>query len=69
MEDGSRKSFSRDDFFENFYRNSERLRALYRGDKVPPPHPFGKALGEATSLPPELERIKQDQERLDAQIG
>ncbi len=69
MADGTRRKFSMDDFYNNFHRNALRLRALYKQEEVPPPHPLGRALREAVSLPPELERIAEDQRRLDAQVG
>jgi len=68
LEDGSVQRFSFEDFLQNFQRNSQRLRALYREEEVPPPHPYGAALTRAVDLPPELERGAQDQRRLDAQI-
>jgi hypothetical protein len=69
MADGARRKFSSDDFYQNFMRNSARLRALHKQEEVPPPHPLGRALTQATSLPPELERIAEDQRRLDSQVG
>ncbi len=55
MEDGSTEKFSINDFYDNVQRNTTRLRALYRGQEVPPPHPFGRALTQAVNLPPELD--------------
>ena len=68
LDDGTVQRFTMDDFLQNFERNSQRLRALYMEEEVPPPHPYGAALTRAVDLPPELERGAQDQRRLDAQI-
>ncbi len=67
--DGTKETFGMADFYQNFARNVARLRALYKEEEVPKPHPFGRALTQATNLPPELERIAEDQRRLDAQVG
>jgi hypothetical protein len=57
------------DFYANFTRNSERLRAHYSGDEVPPLHPVGEALkGAANPLPRLLEQAAENQRKLDAQI-
>ena len=68
LEDGSRVKFRPDAVWENFGRNAERLRALYRGEEVPPAHPFGVALARAINLPAELAHAAEAQRRLDRQV-
>lgn len=68
-EDGTRQKVTEVDFLENFMRNSERLRAVHRGEEVPPPHPVGEALkGAVNPLPRVLEQAAENQRRLDRQI-
>jgi|SRR5215212_5351919 len=68
-EDGRRQKLTEADFYSNFVRNSERLRAAYRGEDVPPPHPVGEALkGAVNPLPRVLEQAAENQRRLDKQI-
>ena len=69
QEDGTRQKVGQAGFYENFMRNSERLRAKYRGEEIPPPHPVGVALkGAANPLPQELQNAAENQRRLDRQL-
>jgi len=75
-EDGNRTKVNEADFYENFQRNAERLRAGWRRKKigseeaVPPPHKVGAALTRATNpLPQLLENAAETQRRLDRQLG
>ena len=67
LEDGSTAHFSDSDFTENFSTNMERLRALYYGNAVSPPHPLGAALVRALPecLGPELRREAERQKSID----
>jgi hypothetical protein len=68
LEDGTTERFLTADFYDNFMQNTKRLRALYRGDEVPPPHRLAQALTEAHNLPPELAEAAEAQRRLNAQV-
>jgi hypothetical protein len=68
-EAGERHDLTQQDFYANFMCNAERLRAHYHGGEVPPPHPVGEALANATnSLPRVLETAAENQRRLDRQL-
>jgi len=68
-EDGTRQKITETDFYSNFLRNSERLRAVHRGEEVPPPQPVGEALKVAVNpLARVLEQAAENQRRLDRQI-
>ena len=65
----NRLHLTEQDFYANFQRNVERLRAKYRGEQVPPPHPVGEALKGATNLLPQvLQNAAENQRRLDRQL-
>ncbi len=68
LDDGSEEKFTVEDFCSNFQRNAERLRALYKGDEVPPAHHLGRALSRAVDASPELGPIAEHQRRLDHQV-
>ncbi len=67
LEDGSTAHFSESDFTANFSTNMERLRAVYHGNAVSPPHPLGAALVRALPecLDPELRREAERQKSID----
>ena|SRR5829696_3098853 len=68
-QDGTRHRVTEADFYENFMRNAERLRAAYKGEEVPPPHSTGEALkGAVNSLPQVLQNAADNQRRLDKQL-
>ncbi len=71
LEDGSTARFSESDFTENFKLNMERLRALYHGNAVSPPHPLGQALVRALpeGLGPELRKEAERQKSIDDLVG
>jgi len=63
--DGSIVQFPEDSWAENFGRNSERLKAYYRGDPIPDPHPFGVALLSARNLGEFLAKAAENQRVLE----
>ncbi len=67
LEDGSTARFSESDFTENFKRNMQRLRDVYHGPPVSPPHPLGRALVRAVpeGLGPELRKEAERQKGID----
>ncbi len=67
LEDGSTAHFSESDFTANFSTNMERLRAVYHGNAVSPPHPLGAALVRALPecLDPELRKEAERQKSID----
>ena len=67
LEDGTSERFTDSDFTKNFSTNMERLRALYHGNAVSPPHPLGAALVRALPecLGPELRREAERQKSID----
>jgi hypothetical protein len=71
LEDGSRTVFQPAAFEENFTTNSARVRALHRGEPIPPQHPFGEALTRAVDLPATgfLVHAAEAQRRLNQQVA
>ena len=67
LEDGSTARFTEADFTANFSTNMERLRDVYHGNAVSPPHPLGAALVRALPecLGPELGREAERQKSID----
>ncbi len=67
LEDGTSERFSDSDFTVNFSTNMERLRAVYHGNAVSPPHPLGAALVRALPecLDPELRKEAERQKSMD----
>ncbi len=65
LEDGTSERFSESDFTANFKRNMQRLRAVYHGNAVDPPHPLGAALVRAEGLGPELRKEAERQKGID----
>ena len=65
LHDGSTLQFPEDSWTENFGRNSERLKAYYRGDPIPDPHPFGVALLSARNLGEFLAKAAENQRVLE----
>ncbi len=68
LEDGTSERFSDSDFTANFSTNMERLRDVYHGNAVSPPHPLGAALVRAECLDPELRREAERQQSIDALV-
>ncbi len=70
LEDGTSERFSEADFAENFKVNMRRLRDLYHGTPVSPPHPLGRALVRALpeGLGPELRKEAVRQQGIDALV-
>ncbi len=68
LEDGTSERFSEADFTENFSTNMERLRDVYHGNAVSPPHPLGAALVRAECLDPELRKEAERQQSIDALV-
>ncbi len=67
LEDGSTARFFESDFTANFSTNMERLRDVYHGNAVSPPHPLGAALVRALPecLDPELRKEAERQKSID----
>jgi hypothetical protein len=67
LEDGTSERFTDSDFTANFSTNMERLRAVYHGNAVSPPHPLGAALVRALPecLDPELRKEAERQKSID----
>ncbi len=67
LEDGTSERFSEPDFAENFKVNMQRLRDVYHGNAVSPPHPLGAALVRALPecLDPELRKEAERQKSID----
>ena len=67
LEDGTSERFLDSDFTENFKLNMERLRDVYHGNAVSPPHPLGAALVRALPecLDPELRKEAERQKSMD----
>ena len=67
LEDGTSERFTDSDFTKNFSTNMERLRDVYHGNAVSPPHPLGAALVRALPecLDPELRKEAERQKSID----
>ncbi len=67
LEDGSTARFTESDFTVNFSTNMQRLRDVYHGNAVSPPHPLGAALVRALPecLDPELRKEAERQKSID----
>ncbi len=67
LEDGTSERFSESDFTANFSTNMQRLRDVYHGTPVDPPHPLGQALVRALpeGLGPELRKEAERQKGID----
>ncbi len=67
LADGTSERFSESDFAENFKVNMQRLRDVYHGTPVDPPHPLGAALVRALpeGLGPELRKEAERQKGID----
>jgi hypothetical protein len=70
LEDGTSERFSEADFAGNFKVNMQRLRDVYHGTPVSPPHPLGRALARALpeGLGPELRKEAERQNSIDALV-
>ncbi len=70
LEDGTSERFTESDFTANFSTNMERLRDVYHGNAVSPPHPLGAALVRALPecLGTELRKEAERQQSIDALV-
>jgi len=70
LEDGTSERFTDSDFTKNFSTNMERLRDVYHGNAVSPPHPLGAALIRAVpeDLGSELRKEAERQRSIDALV-